>query len=56
MKLETLIKHVAKTTHDMWDRGWTEANGGNVSLRLSNFHCRWDRSLLTEWPSRQDVC
>jgi len=21
-----------------------------------NFHCRWDRSLLTEWPSRQDVC
>ncbi len=35
MKLEILIRHVAKTTRDMWDRGWAEANGGNVSLRLN---------------------
>lgn len=35
MNLDILIKHVAKTTRDMWDRGWAEANGGNVSLRLN---------------------
>ncbi len=35
MHLDTLITHVAKTTRDMWDRGWAEANGGNVSLRLN---------------------
>ncbi len=35
MKREILIRHVAKTTRDMWDRGWAEANGGNVSLRLN---------------------
>ena len=36
MNRETLINHVAKTTRDMWDRGWAEANGGNVSLRLND--------------------
>lgn len=35
MKPDILIRHVAKTTRDMWDRGWAEANGGNVSLRLN---------------------
>lgn len=35
MKHEMLIRYVAKTTRDMWDRGWAEANGGNVSLRLN---------------------
>lgn len=35
MNFEIRIKHVAKTTRDMWDRGWAEANGGNVSLRLN---------------------
>jgi rhamnulose-1-phosphate aldolase len=35
MDFEILIRYVAKTTRDMWDRGWAEANGGNVSLRLN---------------------
>jgi len=36
MNRGALINHVAKTTRDMWDRGWAEANGGNVSLRLTD--------------------
>lgn len=35
MNKEILIRHFCKTTRDMWDRGWAEANGGNVSLRLN---------------------
>ena len=35
MNLDTLSTHVAKTTRALWDRGWAEANGGNVSLRLN---------------------
>ncbi|HPO90077.1 MAG TPA: rhamnulose-1-phosphate aldolase [Victivallales bacterium] len=31
-----LIKHMAKTGTDMWQRGWAEANGGNISLRLNS--------------------
>ena len=31
---ELLLRGIAKTGRDMWDRGWAEANGGNISLRL----------------------
>lgn len=34
MNLPTLIKNMCKTSRDMWERGWAEANGGNISLRL----------------------
>ena len=36
MKQELIIRHFAKTSRDMWDRGWAEANGGNISLRLND--------------------
>ena len=29
------LRTMAKTSHDMWTKGWAEANGGNLSLRLS---------------------
>jgi rhamnulose-1-phosphate aldolase len=35
MTQDILITHFAKTTRDMWELGWAEANGGNVSLRLN---------------------
>lgn len=35
MNLDFLLKTITKTARDMWDRGWAEANGGNISLRLN---------------------
>ena len=35
MKQDLIIRHFAKTSRDMRDRGWAEANGGNISLRLN---------------------
>jgi len=35
MNCEKLIKTFARVTRDMWDKGWTEANGGNISVRLN---------------------
>lgn len=29
------IKNMMKTTYDMWNRGWDELNGGNISILLS---------------------
>lgn len=34
MSLTVLVKNMCKTSRDMWERGWAEANGGNISLRL----------------------
>ena len=28
------IQEMLKTSYDMWSKGWAEANGGNISLRL----------------------
>ncbi|MBP0575061.1 class II aldolase/adducin family protein, partial [Mycobacterium tuberculosis] len=28
------VKAMVKATADMWEKGWDERNGGNVSLRL----------------------
>jgi len=28
------IQEIIKTSSDMWQKGWAEANGGNISLRL----------------------
>lgn len=30
------IKGMIKATNDMWEKGWDERNGGNVSLRLTD--------------------
>jgi len=35
MDLDSLIQEMTKTARDMWERGWAEANGGNISLRLN---------------------
>lgn len=35
MTLDVLIRHMSKAGRDLWDRGWAEANGGNLSLRLT---------------------
>ena len=35
MNCEKLIKTLARVTRDMWDKGWIEANGGNISVRLN---------------------
>jgi rhamnulose-1-phosphate aldolase len=35
MTLDILLRHISKTGRDLWDRGWAEANGGNISLRLN---------------------
>ncbi len=35
MSLDQIIATMITTGRDLWDRGWTEANGGNISLRLS---------------------
>lgn len=29
-----ILRDMAKTSYDMWTKGWAEANGGNLSLRL----------------------
>lgn len=34
MNCQQLIKTFARVTRDMWDKGWIEANGGNISVRL----------------------
>ena len=34
MNCEDLITTVARVSRDMWDKGWIEANGGNISVRL----------------------
>lgn len=35
MNCERLINTFARVTRDMWDKGWVEANGGNISVRLN---------------------
>lgn len=35
-EFEFLLRNLSKTGRDMWDRGWAEANGGNISLRLNS--------------------
>ena len=34
MGLPSLVKNRCKNSRNMWERGWAEANGGNISLRL----------------------
>lgn len=34
MDFEHLIQEVTRVTLDMWNKGWLEANGGNISVRL----------------------
>lgn len=33
-QLPPIIQSIMKTSQDMWQKGWAEANGGNISLRL----------------------
>ena len=33
-KAPVFIQEIIKTSQDMWQKGWAEANGGNISLRL----------------------
>ena len=53
------IQEIIKTSQDMWEKGWAEANGGNISLRLSSDKLNnapdftpgeW-KKLLTRLPS-----
>lgn len=44
MGCEDLIKAVTRVARDMWNKGWIEANGGNISIRLSDE----EKSSLTE--------
>ena len=30
------VRAMVKATTDMWEKGWDERNGGNVSLRLTD--------------------
>ncbi|AQQ09400.1 Rhamnulose-1-phosphate aldolase [Sedimentisphaera cyanobacteriorum] len=41
MILENFLTEIKKTTADMWHKGWVEANGGNISVRI-------DRAVLEE--------
>lgn len=36
MNCEKLINTVVRVTRDIWNKGWTEANGGNISVRLDD--------------------
>jgi len=36
MGYKAVIDEVARIAGDLWTRGWVEANGGNVSIRLSD--------------------
>lgn len=44
MDCEHLIKAVTRVTVDMWNKGWLEANGGNISVRLNE----QEKALLKE--------
>ncbi len=44
MNCEDLITTVARVSRDMWDKGWIEANGGNISVRLDDE----EKASLTE--------
>jgi rhamnulose-1-phosphate aldolase len=44
MNYEHLIKAVTRVTLDMWDKGWIEANAGNISVRLDE----QEKASLTE--------
>lgn len=44
MDCEHLIKIVTRIILDMWDKGWIEANGGNISVRLNE----QEKASLTE--------
>jgi rhamnulose-1-phosphate aldolase len=36
MGYKKVIAEVARIAEDLWTRGWIEANGGNISIRLTN--------------------
>lgn len=36
MTLDETLQSIKKTTTDMWHKGWTEANGGNITVRLDH--------------------
>ncbi|OXU14013.1 rhamnulose-1-phosphate aldolase [Sedimentisphaera salicampi] len=41
MILENFLTEIKKTTADLWHKGWTEANGGNITVRV-------DKAVLEE--------
>lgn len=36
---QTVLSKIAKTTGDLWTKGWAEANAGNISIRLEPGTC-----------------
>jgi len=36
MTLDETLQDIKKATTDMWHKGWTEANGGNITVRLDH--------------------
>ncbi len=44
------IQEIIKTSRDMWHKGWAEANGGNISVRLSaEYDTEFDAMPPSEW-------
>lgn len=45
------IREIIKTSHDMHIKGWTEANGGNISLRLKDDFVKVVRQFkpISDW-------
>ena len=43
--MQILIDEIKKTSGDMARRGWAEANGGNISLRLNNVNYQFTKSF-----------
>lgn len=51
------VQKAIKVSSDMWDKGWIEANGGNISLRLTNEDVDEIRPLKStdDWISMEMV-
>lgn len=56
------VKHFARTCQDGWEQGWHEANGGNLSYRMTEADASSARSFFYDNPSSwvpmdvQDEC
>lgn len=45
------VKHFARTCQDGWEQGWHEANGGNLSYRMTEADASSARSFFYDNPS-----
>lgn len=54
MTKSNFLEDFKRMTHDAWQKGWHERNGGNISYRLTELDVQWiysELSFSSEWIS-----